>query len=340
MFLSKKRKLLAISFIPVTLTAALLGWSRGRGLRPADTPSVALEGHRFPVQALAFVPDGSALASAAYHIYVQESAMEVAVWDVATGTRLARRTEEPGGLTSLAFAPGGKRLAAAHGRSLWLWETTQAHNKGRLCAQRAAVCALAFSVNGAILAWGDVAGAVVLGDATGNGPLTSCKEHGDPAFALAFAPDSKTLAGGGYDTTVRLWCVATGAELACLRGHASVVHAVAYTPDGRALASGDVAGVVKLWDPAQRTERATLETLGDWVAALAFSPDGKTLAVAVDRAIQLWDVATGKRVARLEGHAGKVKCLAFSPDGTRLASGSYDRMIRLWDVARYQARTP
>jgi hypothetical protein len=47
-------------------------------------------------------------------------------------------------------------------------------------------------------------------------------------------------------------------------------------------------------------------------------------------------------VARLSGHTSYVWSLAWSPDGTRLASGSGDSTLRLWDTAplkaRYQAR--
>lgn len=84
-------------------------------------------------------------------------------------------------------------------------------------------------------------------------------------------------------------------------------------------------------------EFLTPRTLGDQgsgnIRAVAFSPDGHILAVAEDGAIRLWDVSSGSLLRTLNGDPQSVQSVAFSPDGHILASGGFDDLVKVWDVA-------
>jgi WD40 repeat protein len=73
-------------------------------------------------------------------------------------------------------------------------------------------------------------------------------------------------------------------------------------------------------------ERAT----GHWMAQTG---DGRLLAVPSGDNILLFDAPTGTLLRTLTGHTSGACRPAFSPDGKRLASGSGNFILRVWDVA-------
>ena len=155
--------------------------------------------------------------------------------------------------------------------------------------------------------------------------------HRKAVESVAFAPDGCTLASGGQDGNVRMWDVGAGRETSSLT-HPVSVRSVAFSPDGLTLAAGLGDGMVWLWrlSTGIPTQKLTGDLAG--AAGVAFSPDGKTLALATGLEVQLRRVDDGTLVSHLEGHQSTVHSVAFSPSGSILASGAYDRTIRLWDA--------
>ncbi|OLZ70315.1 hypothetical protein AV521_14290 [Streptomyces sp. IMTB 2501] len=74
---------------------------------------------------------------------------------------------------------------------------------------------------------------------------------------------------------------------------------------------------------------------GHGVVSLAVHPQGRLLATGSHRLMRVWDVVTGR--PRWEHRPGGentiVNAIAFSPDGGRLATGSTDNLVRIWELA-------
>ena len=107
--------------------------------------------------------------------------------------------------------------------------------------------------------------------------------------------------------------------------------AVALSADGRCLAVASAIGVW-LYEAATSRAQALLPTESP-VHSVVFSLDGTLAAGLNNGRVELWEVETGERIGTLR-HAdwGQVSSVAFSRDGATLATGSWEQIIKLWDV--------
>jgi WD40 repeat protein len=250
----------------------------------------------------------------------------------------------------VAWSPDGTRLATgSDDRTVRIWDAVTGEPQATLEGHNDRVNAVAWSPDGTRLATGSNDRTVRIWDAVTGETQATLEGHIGAVRSVAWSPDGTRLATASNDGTVRIWDAATGETAATFEAHSDWVNAVAWSPDGTRLATGSDDGTVRIWDAVTGEPQARLEGHSGGVRSLAWSPDGTRLATASnDRTVRIWDatgVDTGwrrsrllRRVfrsrlrAKLHGHSGVVVSVVWSPDGTRLATGSWDYTVRIWDA--------
>jgi WD40 repeat protein len=199
------------------------------------------------------------------------------------------------------------------------------------------VFSVVFSPDGGLLAYGCSNGRTSIWNRS-DGQCTVLEGHTGLVRSVSFSPDGKFLASSSWDWTIRLWQLADS-SCRVFEGHSGAVSTVTFSPDGSTIASGSRDGSVRLWDVSGgRCMRSLRDVRMLFVWSLAWSPNGATIAVADDSGlIFLWDIPSDQNTIRapviIDGHDGVVTTIVYSPDGRYLASGSFDKTVKLWHVA-------
>ena len=270
------------------------------------------------------------------------------LWDAVTGNPKKTITGHIGGISALSFSADGATLAIGASKEILLWDAIEGLHKNTLFGHKERVECVAFNPNGRTLASGSMDKTVRVWDAETGRQRKIIKGYvsgRDTYFAIrnvVFSSDGSTLASSSADGSVQLWDAATGKSKKILSGHTDDVETLVFSPDGRTVVGGASEWnkiAVWVWNVDTGKHKDTFSSRTSGVSPVAFSPDGSILASSDQDSVQLWDVATGELLKQLQGYVSPVyilpvaNILSFSPDGKTLASGNWDRTIRLWDVS-------
>lgn len=169
------------------------------------------------------------------------------------------------------------------------------------------------------------------------------------AGSLLFAPDGHTVYAGisKDDKTVKI-DLQTGkivqtfqhpGEYAGVTG----IRKLLLTEDGNTLITGDDYGHIRWWNVSTGKETGDLYANKGRVNGMILLPNGKQLATCggesafTDADIKIIDIATKQVVKTLKGHENSPTALAATADGKYLLSGSYDRTVKVWNLATGEA---
>ena len=329
-----------------------------RSARNTTDPSVkcvVAVGPPVAISALAFSSNGKTLAVGGYR--------EVLLWDTDSG-KLRKRLgagQLSGPVHAVAFCKGDHRLAVGDGApsvsgAVTVFDVETGQVASRFEGPKDVVYSVALSPDGKLLAAAAADYGVYLWNIDEKTAVTSLREHRGAVRSVAFSPDGKLLAAAGADGMLQIWATDTWKSVNKVQ-QTDPIQGVVFSPDGDNLAWA-VGGASERTILVRRTETLqeiapvksakpkkkaantpatkTLDPAGAMPLDIAWSADavagGKVFIPCDDKTVKVFN-PFGGLTAVLGGHGDWVYGVAVSPDGKRLASGSADGTVKLWNVA-------
>ena len=280
-----------------------------------------------PVTALAFDVPGKQLAASGYH--------EITVWDSRSGTLGQRLGGVAERIFDLAYSPDGRWLACAAGTpgrigEVRLFNASNAEVVRVLATIGDAELCLAFSPDGKKLAAGGADNAIRVWDLSTDKPPLVIEQHADWILSLAFDPNGGHLVSGSRDKSARLFDAISGELDETYTGHNDFVTAVAW-PDEKSIISASRSRSAHRWNVKDAKKTAEFTGWdGDPTRLVVFETN--LFSTSLDGKLRQHDIESRELKHEFDGHHDAIHSLALHAASRRLATGSHDGEVRVWNA--------
>lgn len=243
---------------------------------------------------------------------------------------------------SSRFSTTGEYVASGSSdRSILLWNTfDDCANYAQLNGSKAAVLSLQWSNDSRTLYSACADGEVSTWDVHTGTRSRRHTGHDDIVNTIdAYKRGTEILVSGSDDATIGLWDPRQKGAIDHLESEYSVT-AVSFNDSGNQIFSGGLDNEIQIWDIRKKAIITTLRGHNDTITSLRLSPDGQNLlSYSMDNKLKIWNVQAFAPEDRLlntlsgavQGGEKNLLGAAWSFDGSRVAAGSGDRSVMIWD---------
>jgi WD40 repeat protein len=156
------------------------------------------------------------------------------------------------------------------------------------------------------------------------------------SWYLTFSNQDKAIVSGGSDRKIYFW---DGHETKEIFKSNSKINAIASLPSSEKIVMGDEEGTVYLFtiSAMQYIDTLRITSSKSPIYSLAVNSPGNLLAIGNEAGeIFIWNMQKYILEGLLRGHNARVNKLCFSKDNIKLASGSFDKSVRIWSLSKME----
>lgn len=282
-----------------------------------------------PVTSVAFSPDGATLATSGYH--------EVVLWKVEDGSMLRRITNVAERVYDIEFTKDGQKIVVASGTPAQIGEAKifqVADGKllGDLVRTADSVFAVSLSPDEKRLATAGADRAIRVYDFATQKQQLLIEDHADWVMDVAWSADGTRLASASRDKTSKVFDSTSGDSLVTFNGHGQPVYGVGFQADGKIVVSSGSDKQIRTWNVADAKQVKAIGGFGNEVFRIIVTPEGQVFSCSADKNARSHQVSDGKALKTFTGHTDWVYSVAVHAGTKRVAAGSYNGEVRIWNI--------
>ena len=298
-----------------------------------------------PIWALEFSPDGKKLAVGKYQW--------VELWDLETQQIIHEYEPHAGRVRCLKFSTDGKMLYAGGGQAaqsgeIRLWNVASEELVKTFEIHGDTIESIAISPDNAKLltASMDEFSAVIdlekLDEAT---PIDKqakwLTQHVGRVLSTLYHPNGDYFVTGSEDKTLKVWNPEDYTVLVSFDGNDDSVYSLAYATQENLIVSGSADNVVRSWRVTQNngnTRGALVRQYGGHSGPVysvdcgVWNNQEVIVSGSADTSVIIWNIGSGNRIRTFNESTEAVYVVRINRDGNRVAAGSRDGKIRIWNI--------